>query len=214
MGPNGSGKSTLGQTLSGNPLYRVSNPKSKILLDGKSLIGLEPEGRANLGLFLAFQNPVSIPGVSVINLLRIIKKINKKDLPKILHFNKEVESLCQEFGLSIEVLKRSVNDGFSGGEKKKLEMIQMLTFSPKYVVIDEIDTGLDVDSLKIVAQAVGRLRKKRTGILLITHYQRVLKYLNFDFVHVLIDGKIAKSGKKELANKIESKGYSDYLKKS
>ena len=146
MGPNGSGKSTLGQTLSGNPLYRVSNPKSKILLDGKSLIGLEPEGRANLGLFLAFQNPVSIPGVSVINLLRIIKKINKKDLPKILHFNKEVESLCQEFGLSIEVLKRSVNDGFSGGEKKILKLTELFYGDYNVLLLDEPDNHLDLDN--------------------------------------------------------------------
>lgn len=214
MGPNGSGKSTLSFTLMGHPAYTVT--KGRVLLGNKNILSLPPEKRAKEGLFLAFQKPLSISGVSVINFLRSAYTnlhstgIKKNGFSKIsVHdFLALVKDQAKLFRIKEELLYRGLNDGFSGGEMKKLELLQMAVLSPKFVILDEIDTGLDIDALKVVANGISKLKNKGIGILVITHYQRILHYLSPDLVHVMIGGKIVTSGDATLAKKLEDNGYS------
>jgi Fe-S cluster assembly ATP-binding protein len=210
MGPNGSGKSTLANVLMGHPKYWVES--GKILYKGENLIDLSPDERAKRGFFLAFQYPVAIPGVTVTNFMRSsLKAVKGKDVPareflKLLKENMQLLEIEENFS------GRYINDGFSGGEKKRHEILQMAMLKPEMAVMDETDSGLDIDALKVVADGVNRIFNEKMGILIITHYERILKYIQPHFVHVLVDGKIAISGGKELALELESKGY-DWLEK-
>ena len=208
MGPNGSGKSTLSNILSGKKGYEVSG---EVLFENKDLFELETEERAHKGIFLAFQYPLEIPGVNTNIFLKtslnaIRKARGEKELDAI-EFLKVVKEKSKELKFDEEKLSRQLNVGFSGGEKKKNEILQMSILNPKLSILDETDSGLDIDALKIVANGVNSLRKKNNAFLIITHYQRLLEYIKPDFVHVLIDGKIKKSGGPELALELESKGY-------
>src|SRR5215831_5672865 len=213
MGPNGSGKSTLAAILAGRDGYDVTS--GQVLYDGKDLLELDPEERAREGLFLAFQYPVEIPGVnstyflkSALNEIRKHKGQSELDAMEFLTLVKEKMKVLE---LDEDLLRRSVNEGFSGGEKKRNEIFQMAVLEPRLAVLDETDSGLDIDALKIVADGVNALRSKDRGMLVITHYQRLLNYIVPDFVHVLAHGKIAKSGGKELALELERKGYGEFL---
>jgi Fe-S cluster assembly ATP-binding protein len=216
MGPNGSGKSTLAYTLAGHPFYELDDPaknKTELNLDGQDLIELSPDQRAALGLFLAFQYPVEVPGVKVQNFLRLSYNARFANQPerlfaKVIDFRKHLENLAKELKVNPELLKRGLNEGFSGGEKKRVEILQMAVLEPKYAILDETDSGLDVDAMKAVAEGVKKIIKKyNTGIVVITHYQRILKYLKPDFVHVVKGGKITKSGGADLAAHLEAHGY-------
>ncbi len=205
MGPNGSGKSTLAASLMGHPSYQITS--GKIYLDKKDITLLPVDKRAKLGLYLAMQSPVSIPGVSVINLIRsAYKNLNGKN-PEPLKFVKEIQGKLRDLKLEDSFMTRSINDSFSGGEKKKVELLQISLLKPKYLILDETDSGLDVDSLKIVGEGIKKNSGPKVGILLITHYQRILKYIKPDFVHVLVGGKIVKEGDYKLAAEIEERGY-------
>lgn len=204
MGPNGSGKSSLSLALMGHPRYKVTSGKIKI--DGKDISTLTPDKRAKLGLFLAMQYPVAIPGVSVTNFLRSsLRNLNGKMKPA--EFVKTTKAKMVDLKIDESFARRSINDGFSGGEKKKMEVLQLSILKPKYALLDETDSGLDVDALKIVAQVIKKVSGPKIGILLITHYQRILKYIRPDYVHILIDGRIVKSGDYKLAQEIEESGY-------
>lgn len=209
MGPNGSGKSTLAQVLAGKDSYEVT--EGEILFEGKDILELEPEERACEGIFLAFQYPVEIPGVANTYLLRealnSIRKYRGEKPLKHVEFGKMARKKMEDLGMDNELLKRSVNEGFSGGEKKRNEIFQMQILEPKLSVLDETDSGLDIDALKIVAEGVNSMRSKERAFLVITHYQRLLNYIVPDFVHVLVDGKIVKSGDKNLALELEEQGY-------
>lgn len=236
MGPNGSGKSTLASVLLGHPAYEVKSSSAKVkscvLLDGINILPLPTEERANKGLFLAFQSPVAIPGVTIMNLLRVAYEAHNETQEKkkqesvqnpvlarrfqvagmpIAAFTDIVKEQARILRISDDMLRRGINDGFSGGEKKKIEMLQALVLPHKFAIFDEIDTGLDVDALKIVSKGIALLQKKGIGVLIITHYQRILRYVKPDVVHILVNGKIVDEGKAELARKIESKGYDTYL---
>jgi Fe-S cluster assembly ATP-binding protein len=209
MGPNGSGKSTLAGVLAGRAAYEVI--EGQILYNGKDLLDLDPEGRAREGIFLAFQYPVEIPGVSntyflraAINAIRKARGEPELDAPAFL---KLVKQKLKVLHMDAELLKRPVNEGFSGGEKKRNEIFQMAVLDPKLAILDETDSGLDIDALRIVADGVNALRSKDRAILVITHYQRLLNYIVPDQVHVLYEGRIVKSGGKELALELEEKGY-------
>ncbi len=213
MGPNGSGKSTLSLTLMGHPRYRVDS--GSVLLDGEDLLAMPVDQRAKRGLFLAFQYPSAIPGVSVANFLRTAINARrsgpngeKNDLP-IPQFRQLLAKKLGLLGMDDSFLSRSVNDGFSGGEKKRLEMLQMHMFGPTLAVLDETDSGLDIDALRTVAEGIETLHHEcaEAGILLITHYERILRYVQPDYVHVLVDGRIVRTGGRELAAELESKGY-------
>ena len=209
MGPNGSGKSTLANTLMGHPKYMVD--KGDILFDGESIVKLTPDKRAKKGLFLAFQYPHEVSGVSVFNFLRssynsVTSQSNAKPL-SIIAFRKYLREKMDILNIEEEFTKRYLNEGFSGGEKKKSEILQMAVLAPKIAVLDETDSGLDIDALKTVSEAINKMSSPDLGILLITHYQRILKYIKPQFVHVLMDGKVVKSGSMELAEKLEDKGY-------
>lgn len=206
MGPNGSGKSTLANTIAGHPNYVID--KGKMTLEKKDLNELKPDERAKLGLFLASQYPVAVPGLTVNSFLwQVYKKRNVKT-SSLVDFRKWVETQAKMLDLNPDLLKRGLNDGFSGGEKKKLEILQMLVFNPKYLILDEIDSGLDVDALKIIAKTVAKVAKQlKIGVLVITHYQRILKYLEPDKVVVMDNGKIVRSGGIELVEEIEKSGY-------
>lgn len=213
MGPNGSGKSTLASVLAGREDYEVT--EGEIWYNGKNLLELSPEDRAREGVFLAFQYPVEIPGVSNTNLLKTaVNEIRKYrgeeelDAMEFLELLKEKSKLVE---LDQKFLSRSVNEGFSGGEKKRNEIFQMAVLNPKLTILDETDSGLDIDALRIVANGVNKLRSKDNAIIVVTHYQRLLNYIIPDFVHVLYQGKIVKSGGKELALELEEKGY-DWIK--
>jgi Fe-S cluster assembly ATP-binding protein len=213
MGPNGSGKSTLASVLAGREEYEVA--EGEIIYNGKNLLELSPEDRAREGVFLAFQYPVEIPGVSNTNLLKTaVNEIRKYrgeeelDAMEFLSLLKEKSKLVE---LDQKFLSRSVNEGFSGGEKKRNEIFQMAVLNPKLAVLDETDSGLDIDALKIVANGVNKLKSKDKAVIVVTHYQRLLDYIIPDFVHVLYNGKIVKSGGKELALELEEKGY-DWVK--
>jgi Fe-S cluster assembly ATP-binding protein len=209
MGPNGSGKSTLAFSLAGHPSYHVNS--GSVTLDGDDLLGLSPDKRAKLGLFLSFQYPAAIPGVSVANFIRIARQsLHPGDLPPA-KFRKLIFEQLDELEMDPAFLGRYVNDGFSGGEKKRLEMLQLAMLAPKYAVLDETDSGLDVDALKAVGNCVNALRASdygnSIGFLIITHYPRILQYITADHVHIMLDGRIVKSGGPELANVIERDGY-------
>lgn len=211
MGPNGSGKSTLAYTLAGHPNYEVSG--GEVTLDGQAVLDMSPDERSQAGLFLAFQYPIEIPGVKVQNFLRLAYQArfgeeSSKKFKSALAFRQHLGKLADELKVKKELLKRGLNEGFSGGEKKRLEILQMAVLEPSFAILDETDSGLDVDAIKAVAEGVKKIVKKyNTGILVITHYQRILKYLEPDFVHVLVDGKITKSGDKSLAETLENEGY-------
>ncbi len=208
MGPNGSGKSTLAQVLAGRDSYEVSGEVTYL---GKDLLDLDPEERAREGIFLAFQYPVEIPGVSNTYFLKAalnaIRKERGQDELDAMDFLKLVKEKLKILHIEDDLLKRPVNEGFSGGEKKRNEIFQMAVLEPKLCILDETDSGLDIDALRVVADGVNAMRSKDRAILVVTHYQRLLQYIVPDFVHVLVDGRIAKSGGKELALKLEEKGY-------
>jgi len=206
MGPNGAGKSTLGNVLIGHPNYKITG--GSIMLDGKDLTGKTPEERARAGLFLAFQSPVAVVGVKISTFLRAAyKQVHPEDNMKLQEFYDLVKLHLKKVGLDESFLSRSVNDGFSGGERKRFEVLQMMVLKPKIVVLDEIDSGLDVDALKMVADEIRDYYSKDVGFLIITHYQRILKNIEPQFVHILIDGRIVKDGTKELSDRIEEEGY-------
>ena len=213
MGPNGSGKSTLASVITGKEEYEVS--QGDILFENESLGEASPEERAHKGIFMSFQYPIEIPGITITNFLKTAinetkkargeKEMSAKDMLKMLREKSKMLEIDSKF------LSRSINDGFSGGEKKRNEIFQMAMLEPKLAILDETDSGLDIDALKIVANGVNKLKNKDNAILVITHYQRLLEYIVPDYVHVLFDGKIVKSGGKELALKLEEKGY-DWIK--
>ncbi len=213
MGPNGSGKSTLAQALAGREEYIVTN--GEVLYNSENLLELSPEDRARKGLFLAFQYPVEIPGVSNVNLLKTalneIRKFHDEEELDAIDFLNLIKDKMKLVDLDESFLKRSVNEGFSGGEKKRNEIFQMAVLNPKLAILDETDSGLDIDALKVVANGVNKLKSKDNATLIVTHYQRLLDYIIPDFVHVLYDGQIVKSGGKELAFELEEKGY-DWIK--
>lgn len=209
MGPNGSGKSTLAQVLAGRDTYAVTH--GEVLYEGKDLLGMSPEERAREGLFLAFQYPVEIPGVNntyflkaALNAVRKHKGLEDLDAVEFLQLVKERMKLVE---IDESLLNRPVNEGFSGGEKKRNEIFHMAILEPKLAILDETDSGLDIDALRIVADGVNKLRRKDNAVVVVTHYQRLLNYIVPDFVHVLIDGRIVKSGGKDLALELEEKGY-------
>ncbi len=209
MGPNGTGKSTLSNILAGKDDYEVT--KGEIIFDGKNLLELSANERALLGVFLSFQYPVEIPGVSNINFFKSIVNASRKakglDDVDAIPFLKEIREKAAYLNIDEQLLYRSVNEGFSGGEKKRNEILQMLLLEPKLGILDEIDSGLDIDALKVISEGVNSLRKD-SSFLIITHYKRLLEYIKPDYIHVLANGKIVKSGGIELADELESKGYS------
>jgi Fe-S cluster assembly ATP-binding protein len=213
MGPNGSGKSTLAQALAGHPAYKVTGGEVTYL--GQDLLAMRPEDRARAGVFLAFQYPIEIPGVSnaaflkaALNELRAARGLEELDAMDVLQLLEQKLELVE---MDKSFLSRPVNEGFSGGEKKRNEILQMALLEPKLAILDETDSGLDIDALKIVAQGVNRLRRPDNAMILVTHYQRILQYVEPDHVHVLVDGRIVKSAGKELALELERKGY-DWIK--
>lgn len=211
MGPNGAGKSTLALSLMGNPDYKIKDERSnmKYEIDGEDMIDLTPEERARHGLFVSFQHPVEISGVTMLAFLRTAyKALRPEEKIPLGEFKIMVKEALDAVGLSQAFMGRSINEGFSGGEKKRAEIVQLLILRPKFAILDEIDSGLDIDSLKLVAQVIGKaVREYNMGILLITHYQRILHYLKPDAVHILIDGKIKKSDGMKLVRQIEKSGY-------
>ncbi|WP_396183608.1 Fe-S cluster assembly ATPase SufC [Flavobacterium sp.] len=213
MGPNGSGKSTLSAVIAGNENYEVTEGSVELL--GEDLAELAPEERAHKGIFLSFQYPVEIPGVSVTNFMKTAinenRKANGKDEMPANEMLKLIREKSELLEIDRKFLSRSLNEGFSGGEKKRNEIFQMAMLEPKLAILDETDSGLDIDALRIVANGVNKLKNKDNAVLVITHYQRLLDYIIPDFVHVLMDGKIVKSGGKELAYELEEKGY-DWIK--
>jgi len=213
MGPNGSGKSTLAQVLAGREAYEVT--AGEVLYEGKDMLELDPEERAREGVFLAFQYPVEIPGVSNTYFLKAalnaIRKHRGQEELDAVEFLALVKQKMKILDIDQSLLNRPVNEGFSGGEKKKNEIFQMAVLEPKLAILDETDSGLDIDALRIVADGVNKLRRKDNAVIVVTHYQRLLNYIVPDFVHVLMDGRIVKSGTKELALVLEEKGY-DWLK--
>jgi len=208
MGPNGSGKSTLAQVLAGNPAYEVTG--GSIEYDGRDLLGMQPEERAQAGMFLAFQYPVEIPGVSNAYFLRAayneIRKVRGHEEVDPLEFADLMEEKLQLVDMDSSMLNRSVNTGFSGGEKKRNEILQMAVLEPRLAILDETDSGLDIDALRVVADGVNKLKRPDNATIVVTHYQRLLNYIVPDHVHVLVNGRIAKSGGKELALELEEKG--------
>lgn len=213
MGPNGSGKSTTAATLAGHPEYDITG--GSVTMDGTDVLALSPDERSQQGLFLAFQYPVEVPGVKVQNFLRLAHQARfatqpDKQFAKVLPFRKHLTKLAEDLQVNTELLGRGLNEGFSGGEKKQLEIVQMAVLEPKYAILDESDSGLDVDAIKKVARGVRTvIERYNTGVLVITHYQRILQYLKPDFVHVMRKGKIVQTGGAELAEHIETTGYTD-----
>ena len=208
MGPNGSGKSTLSNTLMGHPKYKIVS--GQILFKGQDITGWKADARARAGLFLGFQYPISIPGVSVANFLRTAMKARFGEGFQAKEARKQIKTTMAELGIDEAFATRHVNDGFSGGEKKRHEILQMSLLKPELAVLDETDSGLDIDALRTVAEGINKLRGPGLGILLITHYQRILNYIQPDRVHIFMDGKIIRSGGKELALELEQKGYVPY----
>jgi len=212
MGPNGSGKSTLASVIAGNDNYKIES--GSIFFFGKNINDFSPDERAMMGIFLAFQYPVEIPGVSTINFIKTalnrIREFNNKKPLDAVGFLKTMKKKMNLVKIDRDLLSRSINEGFSGGEKKRNEIFQMAMLEPKLSILDETDSGLDIDALKIVSNGVNKLRTKDNSTIVVTHYQRLLDYIIPDYVHVLIDGKIVKSGNKDLALELENKGY-DWL---
>ena len=207
MGPNGSGKSTLAKVLAGHPDYEVT--QGKVLMDGEDILALEPDERARRGLFMAFQYPSEIPGVTIANFLRaaVQARLPEGEELEATDYYARLYEKMELLGMDRSFTSRSVNEGFSGGEKKRNEILQMAMLEPKYAVLDETDSGLDIDALKIVSHGVNSLRGPDHGILLITHYQRLLNYIVPDHVHVMVAGRVVRSGRKELALELEERGY-------
>ncbi len=211
MGPNGSGKSTLAKVLSGHPDYEVTG--GSVSLDDQEILGLEPDEISRLGLFLAFQYPMEVPGVSIANFIRAARnaRLAEGEKVKAVDFYKELYEKMDNLGMDRKFTSRSLNDGFSGGEKKRCEILQMSMLDPKYCILDETDSGLDIDALRVVSEGVNRMRNPDRGILVITHYQRLLEYIVPDYVHVMSEGKIIRTAGKELALELEERGY-DWIK--
>ncbi len=210
MGPNGSGKSTLASALAGHPKYQVT--AGTVTLDGEDVLEMSVDERARAGLFLAMQYPVEVPGVSVANFLRTAKTAISGEAPALRTWGKEVREAMEHLRMDTAFAERSVNEGFSGGEKKRHEILQMELFKPRFAILDETDSGLDVDALRVVSEGVNRAKENTdVGVLLITHYTRILRYIKPDFVHVFVDGKIAEEGGPELAERLEDEGYDRYL---
>ena len=211
MGPNGSGKSTLSKVLAGHPDYQVTGGNA--CMDGTELLGLNPDQIARLGLFLAFQYPVEVPGVSIANFIRaaIKSRLPEGENIKAVEFYKELYLKMDELGMDRSFTSRSMNEGFSGGEKKRCEILQMSMLNPKYCILDETDSGLDIDALRVVSEGINQMKNPDRGILVITHYQRLLDYIVPDKVHVMWEGRIVRSGDKTLALELEDKGY-DWIK--
>ncbi|MFH2118363.1 MAG: Fe-S cluster assembly ATPase SufC [Candidatus Paceibacterota bacterium] len=212
MGPNGSGKSTLAKVLAGHPAYKT---KGSIKLAKQEISSLTPDERAQAGLFLAFQYPVEIPGVKVLNFLWTVYTQQHPDRQKrqhasIVDFRDYLVKLAKQLAISEKLLSRGLNEGFSGGEKKRLEILQMAVMKPKFAILDETDSGLDIDAIKTVAQGIEQVKKETgMGVIIITHYQRILQYLKYDKVHVMVDGRLIKSGGSELVEELEQKGYGE-----
>lgn len=209
MGPNGSGKSTLSKILAGHPAYQVTGGEVKYF--DKNLLDLTPEERAQAGIFMSFQYPVEIPGVTNINFLKAsvnaVRKAQGRDTLDAIEFLSFIREKCQLLDMDESFLYRSINEGFSGGEKKRNEILQMAVLEPKLAILDETDSGLDIDALKVIAQGVNAMRQPERAIIMVTHYQRLLDYIEPDFIHVLANGKIIRSGDKSLALALEEKGY-------
>ncbi|MFJ4175693.1 Fe-S cluster assembly ATPase SufC [Microbacterium sp. NPDC089696] len=210
MGPNGSGKSTLAYTIAGHPKYTVTS--GSITFDGEDVLEMSVDERARAGLFLAMQYPVEIPGVTVTNFLRTAKTALDGEAPSIRQWTKDVKASMANLRMDPKFAQRNVNEGFSGGEKKRHEILQLEVLQPKFAVLDETDSGLDVDALKIVSEGVNRAKEATgLGVLLITHYTRILRYIRPDFVHVVVAGKIVEEGGPELADRLEDEGYDRFL---
>ncbi len=210
MGPNGTGKSTLSSVIMGQPKYDVTS--GDILLDGKSILNMPVDERARLGLFLAYQYPAEVPGVTNSDFIRQALKAKNGEAVSLFKFIREYDKACEELKMPRDLPHRFLNDGFSGGEKKRNEILQMKMLKPKFAILDEIDSGLDVDALRIVGENVSSMVNENFGCLLITHYERLLDYIVPDYVHIMINGAIVKTGGKELIEKIDSEGY-DWVKK-
>ena len=210
MGPNGSGKSTLAYALAGHPKYTIT--EGEILLDGEDIIEMEIDERARAGVFLAMQYPVEVPGVTVTNFLRTAKTAIDGEAPALRSWVGDLKEAMTKLRMEDDFAQRDLNTGFSGGEKKRNEILQMKLLKPKFAVLDETDSGLDVDALRIVSEGVNSIHEEtEVGIALITHYTRILQYIKPDFVHVFVDGKVAQSGGAELATQLENEGYDRYL---
>ncbi|MDQ2625060.1 MAG: Fe-S cluster assembly ATPase SufC [Actinomycetota bacterium] len=210
MGPNGSGKSTLAYSLAGHPKYEITS--GTVTLDGADVLAMSVDERAKAGMFLAMQYPVEVPGVSVTNFLRTAKTALDGVAPPLRTWTKEVREAMEKLRMDSSFAARSVNEGFSGGEKKRHEILQLELLAPKFAILDETDSGLDVDALRVVSEGVNRVRETTgAGVLLITHYTRILRYIKPDFVHVFVDGQIAEEGGPELAERLEEDGYDRYL---
>jgi Fe-S cluster assembly ATP-binding protein len=211
MGPNGSGKSTLAYSIAGHPKYTVTS--GSVTLDGVDVLAMSVDERARAGLFLAMQYPVEVPGVSVTNFLRTAKTAIDGEAPKLRTWVKEVNSSLDELEMDRSFAQRNVNEGFSGGEKKRHEIVQLELLNPKFAVLDETDSGLDIDALKVVSKGVNRFHERGDkGVLLITHYTRILRYITPDYVHVFVAGRVAEQGGAELAERLEAEGYDRYVK--
>lgn len=210
MGPNGSGKSTLANAVMGHPKYTITG--GQIMLDGENITSLKVNEKAKKGLFLSMQYPPSIDGVTVTNFLRtsVAAVIGEKQNP--IKFHKSLLAAMETLGIDPSFAGRYLNVGFSGGEKKRMEILQLLTLNPTYAILDETDSGLDVDALRVVAEGINRFHAKDKGVLLVTHYNRILEYVQPDFVHIMVNGKIVKTGGKELAKEIEESGYEQFIK--
>ncbi|HAP90703.1 MAG TPA: Fe-S cluster assembly ATPase SufC [Arthrobacter bacterium] len=209
MGPNGSGKSTLASTIAGHPRYKVTS--GTITLDGEDVLAMTVDQRARAGLFLAMQYPVEVPGVSMTNFLRTAKTAIDGEAPKLRTWTKEVKAAMAQLRIDADFAERNVNEGFSGGEKKRVEILQLELFKPKFAILDETDSGLDVDALKVVSEGVNRAHEAgNMGTLLITHYTRILRYIKPEFVHVFVDGQVVEEGGPELADRLEEEGYDRY----
>jgi Fe-S cluster assembly ATP-binding protein len=208
MGPNGSGKSTLAYSIAGHPKYTVTG--GSVTLDGQDVLSMTVDERARAGLFLAMQYPVEVPGVSVSNFLRTAATAIRGEAPKLRTWVKEVNTAMAELGIDKSFAERSVNEGFSGGEKKRHEILQLELLKPKIAILDETDSGLDVDALRVVSEGVNKVRGSGIGTLLITHYTRILRYITPDQVHVFFDGRIVESGGRELADRLEDEGYARF----
>jgi Fe-S cluster assembly ATP-binding protein len=211
MGPNGSGKSTLAYSIAGHPKYTVTG--GSVTLDGADVLDMTVDERARAGMFLAMQYPVEVPGVSVANFLRSAKTAIDGEAPKLRTWVKDVNTAMEQMSMDSSFGQRNVNEGFSGGEKKRHEIVQLELLNPKFAILDETDSGLDIDALKVVASGVNRFREQGDrGVLLITHYTRILRYIQPDFVHVFVAGRIAEEGGAELAEQLEAEGYDKYVK--
>ena len=210
MGPNGSGKSTLAYSLAGHPKYQVTS--GSVTMDGKDVLAMSVDERARAGMFLAMQYPVEVPGVSVSNFLRTAKTAIDGEAPALRQWVKDVRAAMDALRMDPAFANRNVNEGFSGGEKKRHEILQMELLKPRFAILDETDSGLDVDALRVVSEGVNRVRSTgEVGLLLITHYTRILRYIQPDFVHVFVDGRIAEEGGPELADQLEAEGYDRFL---